>query len=76
VQKSPDQKARFQPTGRGQPLIERKLKIPNVNDHTRNTWQTTTLQRRSRLSRETFGRRFRRGRRPSPSAVDDFLRVA
>ena len=32
--------------------------------------------RRSPRSRETFGRRFRRGRRPSPSTVDYFLRVA
>jgi len=38
--------------------------------------RATPPDRRSPRSRETFGRRFRRGRRPSPSAVDYFLRVA
>jgi Tfp pilus assembly protein PilF len=31
--------------------------------------------RRSPRSRETFGRRFRRGRRPSPSTVAEFVRI-
>jgi len=31
-------------------------------------WLGQSVDRRSAQSRETFGRRFRRGRRPSPSA--------